>query len=95
MRDPFYVADPNPFNVVNDGVTQIDGRRIACEVKSFLRRSYLLNELMEKLMIALKGSQCLCDSLFEVRFLTTKIREAVIVLLYHRNLNYTLIETAE
>ena len=55
-------------------------------ITSFPRGTVLLNELMNKLMIQLRMHTLLRTKLFEVRFLTTSINEAVIVLIYKQPL---------
>ena len=55
-------------------------------ITSFPRGTVLLNELMNKLLIQLRIHTLLRTKLFEVRFLTTSINEAVIVLIYKQPL---------
>lgn len=59
-----------------------DEQKQAVQVTSFPRGTLLLNRLMEELFVQLQESICLRSKLFEVRFLTTSIDQAVIVLLY-------------
>jgi tRNA (uracil-5-)-methyltransferase len=61
-------------------------KKQACEIKSFPRGSLRINWLMDNLMLQLKQNRILRESIFEVRFVTTQIDEAVIILLYHKPL---------
>ena len=59
-----------------------DEEKQPVRVTSFPRGTLLLNRLMQELFVQLQESICLRSKLFEVRFLTTSIDQAVVVLLY-------------
>jgi len=60
----------------------------AFEVKEFPIASQLINQLMEKLLVALhrEGEEILRQRLFQVEFLTTLSGDALITLIYHKKL---------
>ncbi|TCS42591.1 tRNA (uridine(54)-C5)-methyltransferase TrmA [Reinekea marinisedimentorum] len=65
-----------------------DPRTPVC-VKDFPIASELINELMDKVLKAIHEDPELRFKLFQVEFLTTKAGDALITLIYHRQLNET------
>jgi tRNA (uracil-5-)-methyltransferase len=63
-------------------------------VDQFPAASLLINQLMPRLLAALKPHACLRIKLFQVDFLSTLSGEAIISLLYHRKLNAEWEQTA-
>lgn len=66
-----------------------------CEVKSFPRGTRRINELMPALMEIFHQEPVIFKHLFEVRFLTTKSEQALVVLLYKQPLDKAWQATAE
>lgn len=61
--------------------------RLPVEVKSFPVASHLVNSLMEKVLSAVHEDEELRHRLFQVEFLTTQSGDALITLIYHRQLS--------
>jgi tRNA (uracil-5-)-methyltransferase len=57
-----------------------------CEIKSFPRGSLLMNTLMDQLHSYIVKVPALYEHLFEVRFVTTQVGEACIVMIYKKPL---------
>jgi tRNA (uracil-5-)-methyltransferase len=89
MRANFNIWKDNPKDYKNPNnffycmYDESKADRIPHEVTSFPRGSLLMNDLMARLMDEIKPVPCLFNSLFEVRFVTTKLGQAVIVMIYH------------
>jgi len=60
--------------------------RTPIRTDQFLAASHLINELMPKLIDAVRDTPILRHKLFQVDFLTTTTGEALISLLYHKRL---------
>lgn len=69
--------------------------RTPIRVDQFLPASLLINELMPKLLAAIKPIPVLRHKLFQVDFLTTQTGEALISLLYHKPIDDEWLEQAE
>lgn len=57
------------------------------EIKSFPRGSVLINTLMQNLLTEIHNDKSLFDGLFETRFVTTQLGQAIIVLCYRKPLD--------
>lgn len=66
-----------------------------CEVKTFPRGTQRINDLMPQILQACHSTPVIFKHLFEVRFLTTKSDEALVVLLYKQPLHSTWHAAAE
>lgn len=72
-----------------------DKPRVPHEVHSFPRGTQLLNYLMHAVQQEWQLSREIRNDLFEVRLVTTQIGQAVIVLLYHREISDVWLAAAE
>eukprot|EP01039_Chlorochromonas_danica_P009547 gene9547-10552_t len=99
MRANFQMWHDNPNNRCPEGFfyAMFDEAdpKTPCEVKNFPRGTQRINELMPLLMQAFHEVPVLFKHLFEVRFLTTKSKQALVVLLYKQPLAPTWRAAAE
>ena len=99
MRANFQMWHDDPRNRVPSGfyytMCEPGCGKDPCEVTNFPRGTPLINKLMADLLVVFKERPVIFENLFEVRFLTTQLQEAIIVLCYKRPLPATWLSVAE